>query len=260
MLFTDRESARAARRLAARALLLVMGLIGVAGAFAGYRAIAQERLQARLLASLPDDVPRDPQLVQAAIGQGRPLYLQHCARCHGEQLQGNPALGAPCLSDAIWLYGNGTVFDIERTVMYGIRSTSPKAHNVTEMPALGLTGMLTPGQVREAAQHVLELSGRPHDGEAALAGKDLYLSTCADCHGADARGNPDYGAPDLTANVWNNGGDADSLYRSIYYGRHGVMPGWLGQLSLQQIRALAVYIHAASHPQTPRGIDDRAGR
>jgi len=246
MLFKDREPARAARWL-----LLVMGLLLTGGAIAGLRALSAQRLETRLLQSLPDEIPSDAALVRVAVAEGRPLYLQHCAACHGAQLQGNPTLGAPCLADRVWLYGNGTVFDIERTLMYGIRSTSPKGHNVTEMPALGLTGALTAGQVREAAQYVLELSGRPHEGEAALAGKQLFAATCADCHGSDARGNPDYGAPDLTANVWNNGGDADSLYHSIYYGRHGVMPGWLGTLSLTQIRALSVYVYAVSHPQSP---------
>jgi cytochrome c oxidase cbb3-type subunit 3 len=70
---------------------------------------------------------------------------------------------------------------------------------------------------------------------------------CYDCHASDAKGDTDYGAPDLTADVWSYGGDPGALYKSIYYGRHGVMPAWYGKLSLEQIRALAVYVHAAAH-------------
>ena len=66
-------------------------------------------------------------------------------------------------------------------------------------------------------------------------------------HGADGRGNEDYGAPDLTRNVWNSGGDPQSLFAAIYSGQHRIMPGWRRTLSLLQIRALATYVYAASH-------------
>lgn len=33
-------------------------------------------------------------------------YLQYCAACHGEDGRGNQALGAPNLTDNIWLYGD----------------------------------------------------------------------------------------------------------------------------------------------------------
>ena len=42
----------------------------------------------------------------AAAGRGAKLYADNCAACHGETGEGNKELGAPNLSDAIWLYGN----------------------------------------------------------------------------------------------------------------------------------------------------------
>ncbi len=33
------------------------------------------------------------------------LYTEHCASCHGPAGQGNREIGAPRLSDAVWLYG-----------------------------------------------------------------------------------------------------------------------------------------------------------
>lgn len=42
----------------------------------------------------------------AAAGRGSKLYAENCAACHGEKGEGNKELGAPNLSDAIWLYGN----------------------------------------------------------------------------------------------------------------------------------------------------------
>lgn len=37
---------------------------------------------------------------------GAEIFAQNCAACHGEAGKGNPELGAPDLTDAIWLYGS----------------------------------------------------------------------------------------------------------------------------------------------------------
>jgi len=41
----------------------------------------------------------------ATEGDGAELFFEWCAMCHGDAGEGNPALGAPNLADAIWLYG-----------------------------------------------------------------------------------------------------------------------------------------------------------
>ena len=233
--------------------LTVAALALAAGAvFATGLASHRGAMQAQLLAALPDQAGSDPRLVSLATTQARPIYLQHCASCHGADLEGNPRLGAPNLADGVWLYGTGSVHDIERTLLYGIRTGRSKGHSLTDMPAFGLTGRLTDGEIRSAVQYVLQLSGNPYDAPAANEGRAIYhgKADCGDCHGPDARGDSAYGAPDLTRNVWNSGGDAPSLYKAIYFGQHHVMPAWLDTLSLQQIRALAVYIHTVSHAST----------
>ncbi len=51
--------------------------------------------------SLSDRDPGD-----SAAGQaGRKLFQTHCFACHGADGTGNPALGAPDLTDDTWLYG-----------------------------------------------------------------------------------------------------------------------------------------------------------
>ncbi|HYK25189.1 MAG TPA: c-type cytochrome [Steroidobacteraceae bacterium] len=231
---------------AAAVLLIAAG----GGALAGIRHAQRQRLESRLLASLPNAVLSDPALVRFAVGQARPLFETHCAVCHGADMRGNSTIGAPNLKDSVWLYGNGTVYDIERTILYGVRSGLSKTHNVTDMPGYGLRGRLSSGQIDSLVQYLLKMNNRPHQAEGAEEGRALYYgpATCGDCHGSDARGDSDYGAPDLTVGVWNSGGDPQSLYRSIYFGRHRTMPAWIGKLSLEQIRALAVYVYAASHP------------
>lgn len=95
-------------------------------------------LQYRLLAAAPETVAADPALLRFASAQARPLYATHCAGCHGPDMHGNPAIGAPDLTDAVWLYGTGSVYDIERTLLYGIRSGEDQSHNEADMPAFGL--------------------------------------------------------------------------------------------------------------------------
>jgi len=232
--------------LAGSALAILIALLAGIGLHEHTR---RERLAQQLLASWPQDVTHDPQLVRFALAQARPLYQQHCAACHGANLRGNPSIGAADLVDQHWLWGNGSVFQIERIILYGIRSGESRALSVTDMPAFGLMGRLNAGQINELVQYLLKLNHRPYDAEAANAGDTLFHDdryACYDCHGSDAHGNPDYGAPDLTVNKWNNGGDARSLYDSIYDGRHRIMPAWRNVLTLEQIRALAVYIHLAA--------------
>ena len=46
------------------------------------------------------------QTVDATVkARGALLYKDQCASCHGETGKGNPELGAPNLTDGIWLYG-----------------------------------------------------------------------------------------------------------------------------------------------------------
>jgi cytochrome c oxidase cbb3-type subunit III len=244
-------SAEGNARRRAQIFIISALLAAMAGGSGFIRHLRHERLGSRLLRADTEAIVKDRQLTRFASSEAAPLYAQHCARCHGREMTGNPTLGAPNLKDRVWLFGDGSVFDIERTLLYGVRSGQSKSHDVTDMPAFGLTGRLSKAQIQNLVQYLLQLSGRPHQAAAASAGhavyNDLASANCGDCHGETGQGNSNYGAPDLTVNVWNSGGDASSLYDAIYSGEHRIMPGWLGVLSLQQIRALAVYVYLASH-------------
>jgi cytochrome c oxidase cbb3-type subunit 3 len=73
---------------------------------------------AHYVASMSDG-PRD--VVKAALGKAQ---YQACAACHGPAGKGNPALGAPDLTDRTWLYG-GTVQEIEQTIRNGRSGVMP---------------------------------------------------------------------------------------------------------------------------------------
>lgn len=249
---TRRPAATPAR---SRRTLWTLGAVVVVAALAvwGLKSLHDASLARRLLDTPADQVASHPDLVRFASAQAPAIFAHNCASCHGPDMKGNKAIGAPDLTDQVWLYGDGSVFDIDRTILYGIRSGRKKSHDVTEMPAFGQRGMLSSDQIDDVVQYLLALNHRPHDDEAAIRGEAVFTgpASCNDCHAFDAKGDAYYGTPNLTVNTWNYGGDVQSLKDSIYYGRHGVMPAWRGKLSLEQIRALAVYIHTKSHSKVP---------
>jgi cytochrome c oxidase cbb3-type subunit 3 len=122
------------------------------------------------------------------------------------------------------------------------------AHNVTDMPPEGRVHQLSADEVRDVIDYVLALGRAPHDTAAAERGRKLFYDkgNCYDCHANDAKGNIDYGAPSLLGPNFLYGGDRETLYRSVYSGRHGLCPAWAGKLTPTQIRALAVFLYVES--------------
>ena len=243
------ESARPAQRPAAarRSRLRLYALVSVVLALLiGSWWLHQRRTAATLLRTEPNEILRRPELIRAAVSIGRPQYQRHRAGCHGSALQGDSKRGVPDLAKNVWLYGNDPV-DVERTILYGIRSGHPKARNLTDMPALVRMGQITPDDAHDAVEYLQNLAGQPHDEAAALRGRAIYYNkgNCYDCHANDARGVTDYGTPALTGPVYVYGGDRDTMYQSILNGRHGICPPWVNQLSAVQIRALAIYLVTA---------------
>jgi cytochrome c oxidase cbb3-type subunit III len=59
-----------------------------------------------------------------AAARGQALFGQNCAACHGDQGQGNTQVGAPRLTDKIWLYG-GDRATIIRTISYSHGGVMP---------------------------------------------------------------------------------------------------------------------------------------
>jgi cytochrome c oxidase cbb3-type subunit 3 len=170
----------------------------------------------------------------AAQQMGKVLFEDNCAACHQRSAKGNVALGAPDLSDSDWLYG-GSGNDITTSIHDGRSGVMPP------WASLGADN------VKNLAQYVLSLSGSPHDEAKAATGQPLF-TTCAACHGAEGKGNPALGAPNLTDKVWLHGGSVANIEKSIGEGRQGHMPAWSPRLSDDQIRVVAAYVYHLSHP------------
>jgi cytochrome c oxidase cbb3-type subunit 3 len=61
---------------------------------------------------------------QAAAARGKAVFAEQCVACHGPAGKGNPELGAPDLTDAIWLYG-GDRGTIVQTISYARHGVMP---------------------------------------------------------------------------------------------------------------------------------------
>jgi cytochrome c oxidase cbb3-type subunit 3 len=84
---------------------------------------------------------------QAAAGRGAPIFAANCSPCHGKEGKGNQALGAPNLTDELWLYGGD-----KATVIETITNSRGGV-----MPAW--TGRLDPATIKELAIYVHSLGG-----------------------------------------------------------------------------------------------------
>lgn len=62
----------------------------------------------------------DSTLVEA----GKTRYRTICIACHGPEAKGNPIMGAPNLTDNIWLYG-GSLDDIKKSIRNGRNGAMP---------------------------------------------------------------------------------------------------------------------------------------
>jgi cytochrome c oxidase cbb3-type subunit 3 len=82
-----------------------------------------------------------------AAERGSKIFASTCAPCHGPEGKGNQAIGAPDLSDELWLYAGD-----KTTIMNTIRNGRGGV-----MPAWG--GRLDPETIKELAVYVHSLGG-----------------------------------------------------------------------------------------------------
>jgi cytochrome c oxidase cbb3-type subunit 3 len=86
---------------------------------------------------------------QQRAARGKAKFIAICVACHGPEGKGNPALGAPNLTDDVWLYSGSEVAIIEAIT---------KGRN-NQMPAH--QGFLDDGKIYLLAAYVYGLSARP---------------------------------------------------------------------------------------------------
>ena len=194
----------------------------------------------RLASASLDEIGSDPQLLDFARGQGRVAFADNCAPCHGAG--GGGAKGYPNLNDDDWLWG-GKLADIEQTIRHGVRAGDDKGRQ-GNMPAFGRDNILKSNEISAVADFVRSLSGLPVEATSDLTlGKKVFADNCAVCHGAEAEGNRELGAPNLADKIWFYGSDKGTIVHGVQNGRGAVMPSWIGRLNESTLKALTVYVH-----------------
>ena len=206
---------------------------------------AAEQGRAAMLAQIEatpiQEIPEKPELLAAAKAGGKAAFLVNCVQCHGSGAAGS--IGYPNLNDDDWLWG-GSLPAIQQTITDGIRYPGNDKTQTSQMPSFGRDGLLSAVQVSDVASYVRSLSGREKAGAATSRGAQIFADNCVACHGPDAKGMRQFGAPNLTDAIWLYGGSRDQVINSITNAHAGVMPAWAGRLDPVTIKMLAVYVHS----------------
>lgn len=180
-------------------------------------------------------IQADPALMEQVRRHGAVLFGDNCAACHGPRGSGGP--GFPALAAGAWLWG-GAPEVLAETLRVGINSDHPETR-VSQMPAFGRDQMLTRADILAVIAHVRSLSGT---GNGSPVGSELFAANCAACHGEDAHGMVETGAPNLTDATWIYGGSEQALFTTLFYGRQGHMPRWDQRLTDLDRKVLALYV------------------
>jgi cytochrome c oxidase cbb3-type subunit III len=85
---------------------------------------------------------------------------------------------------------------------------------------------------------------------AAVRGREVYVTNCARCHGADGQSHTSMGeitqAPDLTDSGWQSHRGNARMISSVTNGR-GQMPAFGRKLSKSDIAAAVAYVRTLKH-------------
>jgi cytochrome c oxidase cbb3-type subunit 3 len=219
-----------------------------------------------------NEIAKSLRLNHQAMRLGEEIYNRTCAACHGADLKGNKAAHAPDLTDNVWLYSGddletgGVVMypsDIEWTVRYGIRADEeentrgaeadmlafdPQYRNQHDLGDYGTIKTVTPAEIGDLVEYVLQLTSQPHDAAKAARGGKLFLDNakgnCFDCHTEDGTGNPAIGSQNLTRkDLFLYGSDRASILETITKGRRGVMPAFGKRLKPEEVKAVSVFVY-----------------
>ena len=189
---------------------------------------AMQPVYAKYVAMSAEQLAQEP----AAMGIGQRLFLNNCAQCHGSD--GRGSLGFPSLADRDWL-GAGTHDYVKTVITEGRVGVMP--------PMAAAVG--SSEDVRNVANYVLSLSGSAHNNVAAQLGKGKF-GVCAACHGADGKGNPLLGAPNLTDKIWLHGWGEQAIVNIVTQGKNNAMPAQGRLLTPEQVHVLGAYVLSLS--------------
>ena len=167
---------------------------------------------------------------------GASLYASYCTTCHGSDARGAP--GYPNLTDDDWIWGNSEA-QLIASIADGRNAIMPQL-------SASLGG---DAGVDNMVRYVRSLSGLIEADEQAKSAQPLFAAVCGACHMADGTGNPQFGAPNLTDDIWLYGSSDADVRSTIANGRNGIMPGHGEFLGDKRTRILAAYVSSLASAQ-----------
>jgi len=159
---------------------------------------------------------------------GRPLYISHCASCHGEDGVG-VVPGARNFNDLDYMRG-------ETPASFYAAVTEGRG----EMPAFN--DVLTSDERWDVVFYVWRFST---DAETLALGEQIYEANCAACHGEEGTGEV-LGAADFTDLRFVADQAPRDFYLVVTQGE-GSMPAWQGRLSQEERWAVIDYLRTFSY-------------
>ncbi|MER8639544.1 cytochrome-c oxidase, cbb3-type subunit III [Mesorhizobium sp. M1365] len=201
--------------------------------------VAKGKFVAAIQAKTVSEITADDTLREFAVAAGGAAFKVNCVQCHGSGAQGSK--GFPNLNDDDWLWG-GNAEQIQQTIAHGIRFASDPDTRLSEMPAFG--DIITTDQIKQVGAYVASLSDPVQDTSLIELGANVFAENCAACHGENAKGNRELGAPDLADAIWLYGSGETAIAAQVRAPKHGVMPAWIGRLGEIKVKELAVYVHS----------------
>ena len=202
-------------------------------------AAARSGLLEKVRTSEVAEILADDEMRQFSIAAGGSAFKVYCSQCHGSGAQGGP--GYPNLNDDAWIWG-GDIDAIHATIAHGVRFDTDEDTRISDMPAFG--DILESDEIRQVSAYVKSLTGTPSDTALVEPGKVVYEDNCAVCHGDDAAGMAELGAPNLADAIWLYGDSEADIITQVSQPKHGVMPAWQARLGEAGVKQLSVYVHS----------------
>jgi len=237
----------------------IVALLAVAAAAPAVVAAIQPTLQGAWPGELPLLQATHQGNAQAETNPGAMSYANHCAMCHGDHRQGNPAASIPSLINV----GQKLTAAQVAQIVHNGRGRMPPFGSLPDQEVQAIAAWLTKAQTSTTASPVAAAaaaasSAQPEQSAAAQAGGALFQQNCAFCHGRDAEGGEE--GPDLTrSKLVLTDASGEKISTVIHEGRAGTrMPAF--NLSAAETQDIIAFLHArilaaASQQGKRRGVD-----
>ncbi len=143
------------------------------GAMPGWKGILSEDQILKMSYYIASLQRRNLNAPQVKIDLGKEIFVQYCSSCHGDGTVANIEIGAPVLSDDIWLHG-GSIEEIKHTIEFGLNNLMPAfAEQLSRNEVLAIGAYITEQRIAYDAK----LAALDADSVA----RGEYLANAGDC-------------------------------------------------------------------------------